>query len=95
MGMVEKVARAIYNRPTRLDGDEIAVHLGNSMMIDGSAVDAADLERIVMQVCEDAARAAIEAMAEPSEEMLAATGWSGLKWAPDAYQAMIKAALEE
>lgn len=72
MTMREKIARAIYDKATRFDGDQIAVHLGNSMMIDGSACDAADLKRIVMQVCEDAADAALDALADPTEEMVKA-----------------------
>lgn len=100
MNKIEEVATAIYNRPTRFDGDEIAVHLGNSMMIDGSAVDAADLERIVMQVCEDAARAAIEAMQTPTAKMIEwgsteRTKSGGDDDVPHIFEAMIKAALEE
>lgn len=77
MNMREKAAWAIYDKATRFDGDEIAVHLGNSMMIDGSAVDAEDLKRIVMQVCEDAADAVLDALMEPTEGMLEAAGGAG------------------
>lgn len=72
MNMREKIARAVYDKATRFDGDPIGVHLGNSMMIDGSAKDAAHLKRIVMQVCEDAADAVLDALMEPTEEMISA-----------------------
>lgn len=96
--MIERVTLAIYNRATKFDGDEIGVHLGNSMMIDGSATNAVELRRIVMSVCEDAALAAIEAMREPTEDMETA-GWSAIPddqddWSPvSAYERMIDAAL--
>lgn len=60
--MVEKVARAIYDKSTTFDGDQIAVHLGNSCIIDMSSRNSEELTENVMSVCRDAARAAIEAM---------------------------------
>lgn len=69
--MIERVARAIYNQPTKFDGDQIGVHLSQSMMIEGSAKNLEELREFVMTVCRDAARAAIEAMQEPTEEMIA------------------------
>lgn len=72
MGTREKIAQSIYDKATSLDGDQIAVHLGNSMHIDGSARDAADLKRIVMGVCLDAADAVLDALMEPTEGMIEA-----------------------
>lgn len=70
MNMRERLTRAIYDKATRFDGDEIAVHLGNSMMIEGSAVDVDELQRIVMQVCEDAADAVLDELMTPTEGMM-------------------------
>lgn len=98
--MVEKVARAIYDKPTSFDGDTVATHLCQSMMIDASSRNKNEMLDIVRSVCRDAARAAIEAMADPSDEMLMAGGEAILNadedWKSNAcYRAMIDAALRE
>lgn len=67
--MVERVAQAIYDKATTFDGDQIAVHLGHSCIIDMSSRNSEELRENVMSVCRDAARAAIEAMMEPTLEM--------------------------
>jgi len=97
--MVERVAKAIYDKPTAFDGDTIGTHLSQSMMLEGSATSAGMLHDIIMSVCRDAARSAIEAMRTPTEAMYHAA------WAAEvscsytesahAWSAMIDAALSE
>lgn len=70
MTKIEEVARAIYDKVTRFDGDQIAVHLSMAPAVDGSATNAAELLAIVMSICEDAASAALSAMETPTEEMV-------------------------
>lgn len=74
--MVEKVAQAIYDKATTFDGDQIAVHLGHSCIIDMSSRNSEELRENVMSVCRDAARAAIEAMMEPTDAMILSQGKS-------------------
>ncbi|MGM0584259.1 MAG: hypothetical protein ACQEUZ_06380 [Pseudomonadota bacterium] len=62
MDLREKIARAIYDKPTRFDGDPIGTHLHHSMMIEWSTEGVEDERRVVMQVCEDAADAALSAL---------------------------------
>lgn len=73
MNMIEKVATAIYNLPV-FDGDPIGVHLGHVPLIEVSANNALELRSMVMEICEQAAKAAIEAMREPSDAMMVAGG---------------------
>lgn len=72
--MVEKAALSIYSRPTSIDGDQIAVHLGNSMIVEMASRDAEEQRDLVMGICLDAARAAIEAMSDPTDAMVDAFG---------------------
>lgn len=55
----EGLARAIYDKPTRFDGDVVGTHLSQSYVIDASATDAAQLRAFVIAVCEDIADAAL------------------------------------
>ncbi|AVH40627.1 hypothetical protein [Agrobacterium tumefaciens] len=73
MTMIQKVATAIYNLPV-FDGDPIGVHLSQVPLIDVSANNADELRSMVMDICEQAAKAAIEAMREPSDTMMVAGG---------------------
>jgi ClpX C4-type zinc finger len=73
MNMIEKVATAIYNLPV-FDGDPIGVHLGHVPLIEVSANNALELQSMAMEICEQAAKAAIEAMREPSDAMMVAGG---------------------
>lgn len=73
MNMIERVASAIYNLPV-FDGDPIGVHLGNVPLIEVSANNAYELRSMIMEICELAAKAAIEAMREPSDTMMVAGG---------------------
>lgn len=70
--MVERMAQAIYDAPTSFDGDTVATHLGQSMMIDASSRNADEMLGIVRSVCRDAASAALQALREPTPEMVAA-----------------------
>jgi len=98
--MVEKVARAIYDKATTFDGDQIAVHLGHSCIIDMSSRDSEELKENVMSVCRDAARSAMEAMMKPTDTMVQA-GVSEdqtddvYRDVPAIFTAMIQAALKE
>lgn len=67
--MQRKIAQAIYDAPTTFDGDQIAVHLGLSMHIDEAVDSVEKAKSIVMQVCMDAALAAMKAMREPTVPM--------------------------
>lgn len=73
MNMIQKVAAAIYNQPA-FDGDPIGVHLSQVPLIDVSANNVYELRSLVMDICEQAAKAAIEAMREPSDTMMVAGG---------------------
>lgn len=73
MTMIQKVATAIYNLPV-FDGDPIGVHLGHVPLIEVSANNALELRSMIMDICEEAAKAAIEAMREPSDTMMVAGG---------------------
>ncbi|NBB07874.1 hypothetical protein [Pseudomonas monteilii] len=73
MNMIEKVASAIYNLPV-FDGDPIGVHLGHVPLIEVSANNAYELRAMVMEICEQAAKAAIEVMREPTDTMMVAGG---------------------
>jgi hypothetical protein len=68
--MQRKIAQAIYDAPTTFDGDQIAVHLGLSMHIDEAIDSVEKAKSIVMQVCMDAALAAMKAMREPTRLMI-------------------------
>lgn len=94
--MVERLAKAIYDKPTAFDGDTIGTHLSQSMMLEGSATSAGMLHDIIMSVCRDAARSAIEAMRLPSEAMVETGGrqQASDRGGPDSvWRAMIDAAL--
>jgi len=67
--MQRKIAQAIYDAPTTFDGDQIAVHLGLSMHIDEAVDSVEKAKSIVMQVCMDAALAAMKAIHEPTPVM--------------------------
>ncbi len=55
----EGLAREIYDKPTRFDGDAIGTHLSQSFMLDASAVNAEQLRAFVQMICEDAADACL------------------------------------
>lgn len=96
MKMVEKAAKAIYDAPTTFDGDTIATHLSQSMMIDGSATNADELRKIVRSVCRDAAIAVLKAMREPTQSMIDAMDEYAGTIAPEhAYEAAIDQAIAE
>lgn len=73
MSMIKKVAKAIYDQPA-FDGVPIGVHLGHVPLIELSANNADELQSLVRDICECAAKAAIEAMREPSDTMKVAGG---------------------
>lgn len=102
--MVERVAKAIYDKATTFDGDQIAVHLGHSCIIDMSSRNSEELRENVMSVCRDAARAAIEAMTPTGH--VEEAGWQAVRsinpeiWMSldevgQVFTAMIQAALKE
>ncbi|MBN9433971.1 MAG: hypothetical protein J0I45_16185 [Bosea sp.] len=66
-GMVERVTAAIKDAVTRIDGDPVGVHLSYSIALDESNAD--ETMAGIMSICEDAARAAIAAMREPTDAM--------------------------
>lgn len=60
--LIEECARAIYDEPTRFDGDPVAVHLSNSWMIENSSPDLETSISITRSVCEDAANAVLSVL---------------------------------
>ena len=106
--MVERVARAIYDAPNGIDGDQLADMLVEDCRITGA--DPAACQTQVLDVCRHVARAAIAAMREPTEAMvskraerpvtlqmsgLAMSAPLGASAAKDCWRAMIDAALQE
>jgi hypothetical protein len=90
--MVDRVTQAIYDAPNGIDGDQLADMLLDNDRITGA--DAATCRAQVRAVCENAARAAIAALREPTESMCrAATRNRNL--ADAIWRAMIDAALAE
>ena len=66
--MVERVARAIYDAPNGIDGDQIADMLYEDGRISGKTAE--ECRAQVLAVCRMASRAAIAAMREPVWRML-------------------------
>ena len=98
--MVERVARAIYDAADPTSGDQVAEALMYSPFVgDGDREPIAD----IMEICRSAARAAIEAMMEPSDQMLeeAEVGYitsiletaHNTRVARDIYTSMLRASL--
>lgn len=61
------MARAIYDAPTRFDGDAVGTHLGRSEMVDCSARTAEEEREIVLCMCEDAASAILALRPQTAE----------------------------
>lgn len=92
--MVERVARAIYDAADPTSGDSVATALMDSPFVgDGGR----DILSDIMDICRSAARAAIEAMREPTEAMVLAgcerDDGADRTNADGVYRAMINAAL--
>ncbi len=66
--MLDKAAQAIYDRPA-FDGDPIGVHLGQSMHIDAASSSVEELRDNVMDVCRQAAMAAVVSISEDLKHM--------------------------
>lgn len=64
---VSDMARAIYDAPTRFDGDAVGTHLGRSEMVDCSARTAEEEREIVLCMCEDAASAILALRPQTAE----------------------------
>lgn len=91
--MVERVARAIYDAPNGIDGDQVA-----DMLIEDSRISSAfpaENREQVLAVCRQAARAAIAALREPTDAMIKAASPEriGPSLQDDCWRAMIDAAL--
>ncbi len=96
--MIDRVAQAIYDAPNGIDGDQLADMILDDDRITGQSP--VECRAQVLAVCQMAARAAIEAMREPTEEMLAIDRPDWVLSTPDgtllqSWRAMIDSALAE